>query len=166
MIQFLKTKKNIVLESHPEDYNGYPFISLVQYRKTTNYVCIIDNVTNKQLKAFVLDLCDSENINEHHIIDVAVEWYDKGKPYPISIEFAKKDICHHTSRIYKSMSLDTISRIIGDVSYYDTNVKQVKKRKRRAIASSIVDPSAADQHHLEATSHHFPYRVQLQEFPR
>ena len=65
----------LIREDHPDDYNGYPFITLIQYRKD-NVLAIVDNADDKQIRALVLDLCGPEQVDEEQIIEVAAGWYD------------------------------------------------------------------------------------------
>lgn len=141
MIQYLREKKKIIIEHHNDSYNGYPFVSLIQYKKHNFYVCIIENVNNKQLKAYALDWCDAEKINESAIIESAVKWYDQGCLFPISVQFAKDSINYDTSKIYKIFNLDNIDRIIGEIYYYDLLPKKIKKRKCRIIPEACLPVS-------------------------
>ena len=124
----------LVIEPHPQEYNGYPFVTLVQYRKAPMLV-IVDNATADYIHAFVLDMCGPEGVDENQILEIATEWYHNDeKQHPISIEFSRLGVTHYTSRIYRSLSVEFISRVIGPAPVYNmSEVKSVKRRRRKAI---------------------------------
>ena len=90
MVTRKRTRANavpLVIEEHPADYKGYPFITLIQYRNQ-HVLAIIDNMTAKKIKMYILDLCGPAKVNEEEIIAVAAEWYENSRDrYPISFEF-------------------------------------------------------------------------------
>jgi len=128
----------LIIESHPDDYQGYPFITLIQYHDK-HILSIIDNATAKSVKAFVLDLCGPERISEEAIISVAQHWYEtsEGK-YPISFEFSKLGITNEMSKILRTYNIDFITRIIGPLPKFEMSaVKSVKRRRRKSIPNGI-----------------------------
>lgn len=139
MLQIFKHMRHIIVEPHPQDYTGYPFVALVQH-KQTSYIAIIDNVNEKHIKAYVLDLCEPEGLSEKSIIDLAAEWYDCSvTKHPISVEFSKRGISNVVGKIYRTFNLDAVVRIIGHVSYFPINeVYKIKRRKKREIQQSII----------------------------
>jgi hypothetical protein len=128
----------LVVESHPASYAGYPFITLIQYRNQ-HFLTIVDNADDECIKAFVLDMCGPEKVNEEVIIEVAAHWYkNNGTKYPISIEFSRLGLTTNLSKIYRTYNIEFVSRIIGPVPRFDmTNVKSVKRRRRKAISPGI-----------------------------
>lgn len=129
----------LIVEPHPKDYSGFPFITLIQYRKQP-MLTIVDNATDDIIRAFVLDLCGPERVNEELIIQVAAEWYATNRAnFPISIEFSKLGLSPHTSKIYRSLNVEFISRVIGPVSKYPmANIKSIKRRRRKPISSAAI----------------------------
>lgn len=134
-----KKSSPLIIEPHPDNYTGFPFITLIQYRKQL-MLTIIDNITDDTVTAFVLDLCGPENIDEENIISVAAEWHDTHKScYPISIEFARRDMMSETSKIYRVLNIEFITRIIGPAPKYPINVvKSSKRRRRKPIPAGMV----------------------------
>jgi hypothetical protein len=128
-----------ILEQHPESYTGYPFITLIQY-KSQHILSIVDNIFNKSLKVFVIDLCGPSGINEEAIIALASEWYDNSRTrYPISFEFSKRGMTQQTSKIYRTYAIDSIARVIGPIfSFPMDQVFKVKRRKRREIPPVVL----------------------------
>lgn len=128
----------LVVEAHPAAYTGYPFITLLQYRNQ-HFLTIVDNVDDECIKAFVLDMCGPEKVNEEVVIEVAANWYKNHRTnYPISIEFSRLGLTSILSKIYRTYNTDFVSRIIGPAPRFDmTNVKSVKRRRRKAISPGV-----------------------------
>lgn len=133
-----KTTAPLIVEPHPKDYKGYPFITLIQYRKQ-HFLTIVDNVYNDNIKAYVLDMCGPESISEDQIIQIAHEWYEtNSKKFPISVEFSRRGVTNETGKILKTYSVEFVSRVIGPINQFPiSTVKSVRRRKRRPISPSI-----------------------------
>lgn len=132
----------LIIEAHPDNYNGYPFITLIQYRNQ-HVLAVIDNMTAKKVKAYVLDLCGPANVDEEEIINVAAEWYEFDyERHPISIEFSKRGLSGHVSKIYREFNVDFVTRIIGPVPRFDMSTVHSIKRRRRKIV-----PLGMEIHH-------------------
>lgn len=128
----------LIVEPHPEDYNGYEFITLVRYNDE-DYLNIIDNMCNKQIITYVLDYCGPANVDEQLIVNIAQEWYHNNKEnYPISVEFSKLNLAEHTTKILRYFPIDYVSRVIGPLPAYNMQgpIKE-KRRKRRSIPKNI-----------------------------
>jgi len=128
----------LVVEPHPADYSGYPFITLIQYRNQ-HFLTIVDNSDNESINAFVLDLCGPERVDEEMIINVANEWYRLNKDrYPISFEFSKRNISSETSKLYRTYNVEFISRVIGPLPCFPmNNIKSIKRRRRKPIPAGV-----------------------------
>jgi len=124
----------LIVEPHPADYDGYPFITLIQHRNE-HILAIIDNASEKSIEAFVLDLCGPEKVNEEIVIAIAAEWYqESGDRYPISVEFSKRGVTSETSKILRSYKVDFVTRVIGPLLKYPMDtVKSVKRRRRKLV---------------------------------
>lgn len=137
-------KKNavapLIIESHPTTYTGYPFITLIEYR-SQHLLTIIDSVTDKEINAFVLDVCGPESVSEELIITVAVDWFSEteGTRFPLSFEFAKRGLAEASSKIYRTYPKDFITRVIGPVPPFDMgSTGKTKRRKRRPIPAGML----------------------------
>lgn len=128
----------LIIESHPHDYTGFPFITLIQYRKQP-MLAIIDNADEEVIRAFVLDLCGPEHVDEEMVIHAAAEWYSTNRHnFPISIEFSRRGLTPITSKIYRAMNIEFVSRVIGPVPKFPlSTVKSIKRRRRKAIPSGV-----------------------------
>jgi len=136
--QVVKRLFPFIIQNYPSEYTGYPFLTVIQY-KNQHIISIIDNVNKKTLKAFVLDLCGPENVDEELVINIASYWYEFEKGgYPLSIEFSKRGLANITSKIMKTYTIDSISRVMGPLYVYPTdNVVKIKRRKRREIPVGV-----------------------------
>lgn len=136
------TKKNVVpliIEPHPKDYSGFPFITLVQYRRNPMLV-IVDNADDDILQTFILDLCGPEDIDEEALFSAAVDWYENNRTnFPISIEFSKRGLTSQTTKIYRTLNMEFVSRIIGPVPKYPMKAIKSIKRRRRKVISPIIE---------------------------
>lgn len=132
------TSAPLIIEPHPRDYSGFPFITLIQYRKQPMLV-IVDNADDEVIRAFVLDMCGPERVDEEMIIHAASEWYTTNRSqFPISIEFSRRGMTSVTSKIYRALNVEFVSRVIGPVPKYPmSTVKSIKRRRRKPISASI-----------------------------
>ncbi len=128
----------IIIEPHPEDYAGYPFITLIEYRDN-HLLGIVDNATDKMIKAYVLDLCGPTSVDEDFVISVASNWYRDSKDrYPISFEFSKLGVADSVKSIYKSFAVGFVTRIIGPLPKFEmSEVKSIKRRRKKPLPTNI-----------------------------
>jgi hypothetical protein len=136
-----ETKKGpipLIIEQHPVDYNGFPFVTLIQYRKHP-MLAIVDNIKDDVMYVFVLDLCEPTRVNEEMLISAATEWYENNRSkFPVSIEFSQRGLTPHTSRIYRALNVEFVSRVIGPVPKYPmATTKSIKRRRRKALPTGV-----------------------------
>lgn len=142
-----RTSVPLIIEPHPKDYSGFPFVTLIQYRKQPMLV-IVDNADDEVIRAFVLDLCGPERVDEELVIQAAAEWYASNRSnFPISIEFSRRGITSVTTKIYRSLNVEFVSRVIGPVPKYPMNsVKSIKRRRRKPIGPGVeITQKSADE---------------------
>lgn len=128
----------LIVEQHPKDYTGFPFITLIQYHKTP-LLCIIDNADDNNIRTFVLDMCGPAGVNEEMVVTAAQEWHEVyAERYPVSIHFSRLGIGGETAKIYRTINIEFVSRAIGPVPKFpmDTN-RSVKRRRRKPMAPNI-----------------------------
>lgn len=128
----------LIIEPHPEDYVGLPFLTLIQYRKQPMLV-IVDNLDADAIRAYVLDMCGPENVDGELVITAAAEWYTNHRhQFPVSIAFSRSGLTSTASKIYRVLNVEFVSRIIGPVPKFPMDaVKSVKRRRRRTIPAGI-----------------------------
>lgn len=124
----------LIIEPHSKDYTGYKFITLIRYNDD-NTLNVVDNVVNKSIHTYVLDMCGPCEVDEREFIEIALEWYESGnsKKYPLSIEMAKRNWSSNANKILRVFPLDYITRIIGPVAEYPmSGYTKCRKRKKRS----------------------------------
>ena len=129
----------LIVEPHPVDYTGYPFITLIQYRKE-HTLTIVDNADDKTIKVYVLDLCGPSMVNEELLITVAHEWYAAGdyERQPVSIAFSKAGIAPEAMKIYRTYTIEHVTRVIGPLPKFEMKkVRSVKRRRRKPIPLGV-----------------------------
>lgn len=128
----------LVVEPYPKDYSGLPFLTLIQFRKQPMLV-IVDNVDDQVIKAYVLDLCGPEHVNEEKVISAAQEWFEADSVnFPVSIEFSRRGMTDETSRIYRTFDVEFVSRVIGPAPEFPMGIiKSVKRRRRKAVPPGV-----------------------------
>jgi len=133
-----KTNVPLIIEAHPKEYKGYPFVTMIVYRKQP-MLAIVDNADDETIKAFVLDYCGAESVNEEFLIVAAADWYFENRSrFPVSVEFSRRGMTSETSRIYRSLNVEFISRVIGPVPKFPmAQVKSIKRRRRKALPAGV-----------------------------
>lgn len=128
----------LIIEPHPKEYVGYPFITLIQYRDE-HILSIIDNADDKHIKAYVLDRCGPEQISEEMIIQIADKWYENNsEKYPISFEFSRLQLSSVTHKIYKKFNMEFVTRVIGPLYKFPMNkVESTKRRRKKSIPNGL-----------------------------
>ena len=128
----------LIVENHPNNYKGYPFVTLIQYRDK-HLLGIVDNTTDKMIKAYILDLCGPAHVDEHMVIEIAKEWYENmNDRYPLSFEFSKRGLSEEVKGIYRSFAVGFVTRVIGPLARFEMNeVTSIKRRRRKQLSSNI-----------------------------
>ena len=126
-----KTRGNpipLVIESHPEEYQGYPFVTLIQYTKQL-FLTLVDNSDDKKIKAFVLDFCGPAGVDEEQLLDIATDWWDNRRmEFPLSIEFSRRNITQ------KGFNMEYVTRVIGPLPKFTMDeVHSIRRRKRKPV---------------------------------
>lgn len=124
----------LIVEQHPEDYDGYPFITLLQYRKE-HILTLIDNTDDKIVKSYVLDLCGPSKVDEEKIVSIALQWWDNNRDrFPLSFEFSRQGVSEEASKIYRTFNVEYITRVIGPLPRYEMKETiNIKRRKRKPL---------------------------------
>jgi hypothetical protein len=127
------TSVPLIVEPHPDNYTGYKFISMIRYNDE-NTINVVDNVINKSIHTYVLDLCGPAEVDEIQFIDIANGWYISGnhKNYPLSVEFSRVGWSIPSNKILRVFPLDYVTRIIGPLNEFPmAGYSRARKRKKR-----------------------------------
>lgn len=129
----------LIIEPYPENYNGYPFITLIQYRKD-HFVTIVDNTDDTSISAYVLDMCGPVGLSEEALILATLDWYEKteGRTIPVSIAYSRAGIAFEVREIYRTFSVEYVTRVIGPLPKFEMDkIRSVKKRRRKPIPDGV-----------------------------
>lgn len=143
----MKRLQNIIPlkpETHPDNYTGYKFLSLIMTFNNDSYICIIDNVINGEVVAYVLDLFPKvydQNVSELEvsIIKQAEYWFNNKKHlHPFSVELSIQGQSNTFSKILKRFPIENITRAIGPLPSYNMGAPiRIKKRKKKKLSPGI-----------------------------
>lgn len=130
---------SLVIEEHPDNYNGYEFITLIRYNDQ-NFLTIVDNVIGNSIIVYVLDYCNQLLIAEEDIISIANDWYENSREkYPISIEFSKRLLGDETAKILREFNVDFITRVIGPAYTFPmSGKKKIRRRKKKVMPKEVL----------------------------
>lgn len=128
----MKKPSGIIIEPHPDNYNGLPFITLLQYRKE-HFLTIVDDSNDVEIKALVLDLCGPTETNKNFIINNAIEWFDNYSHMPISFYFSMNGHSSVVEKIYKTFSTECTTRVIGPLPCYSMDSAPTSRKKRKKV---------------------------------
>lgn len=129
----------LIIEPHPADYDGYPFITLIQYRKEHS-LTLVDNADDKMIRAFVLDMCGPSQVDEELLIGIAADWFEKHKNliYPISFAFSRMGVSNEASKIYRTFNIEHVTRVIGPLPKFEMKeTRSIKRRRRKPVPAGV-----------------------------
>lgn len=125
----------LIVESHPKQYKGFPFITYIQFHNS-DVLVLVDNIHNKQLQCYVLDLCQPEEVDEAMIIDVAAEWYNShSHRLPLSVFINQLGLDTNANKIYRTYNIEYMTRVVGPLFTYPINEVVITRRKKRKSPS-------------------------------
>jgi hypothetical protein len=121
-----------------EDQGNYHTLAVLEYRRE-NYLVVVDNITDEEVGAYVLDYAQQEGMNMRDLMTVIIHWFYRGShSYPLSFEFSRLGIASRTTRIYKSFELAHVTRLIGKDYKFDLSTPpKVKRRRVNKIPAGI-----------------------------
>lgn len=121
-----------------EDQGNYHTLAVLEYRRE-NYLVVVDNITDDEVGAYVLDYAQQEGMNLRDLMTVIFYWFYRGShSYPLSFEFSRLGIAERTTRIYKTFELAHVTRLIGKDYKFDLlTPPKVKRRRVNKIPAGI-----------------------------
>lgn len=135
-----KKQPDLIIESHPDDYTGLPFLTLVKFHEE-HLLCIVDNIDLKTIRAYVIDYCQSCDVDENVLLNLANDWWHDVdmKMIPFSFYVSKKGFAVQLSPVYREFTISHVMRIVGPVPYYEmVELSGIKKRKKsKATANAL-----------------------------
>lgn len=126
-----KRKIPSLIVEYASDHGNSFYLAVVEYRRE-NYLVVVDNITEDELGAYVLDFAQQEGLDLQQLMTAITSWFYRGShTYPLSFEFSRLGVARATKRIYKTFELAHVTRLIGCDFRYDL-LSQPKVRRRRA----------------------------------
>ena len=122
--------KDIIIQDHPDNYQGYPFVSLIVLAKK-NQLVVIDNANSQGIRSYVIDLCVPNKIDEAQFIELTQDWYDNHRQVPLSVYISRKGFAANMFPIFREYSIHDIQMIIGPVFTFNMEQTISTKHKRR-----------------------------------
>lgn len=121
-----------------EDQGNYMYLSVLEHRRE-NYLVVVDNISDDEVTAFVLDFAQQEGIDLKQLMSVITVWFYRGSHlYPLSFEFSRLGIAHRTNRIFKTFELAHVTRLIGrDFAYNLHEPPKVRRRRVNRIPAGV-----------------------------
>ena len=128
-------KLNIEQFEVPENLH---LISIIEYKRQ-EFVCIIDNITPSEVRAFVIERSHPESLTIPELISNAIYWfYHKSNDHQLSIYLSSKGLTAKVNPLYQIFDIKGISRVVGNAfEFSKLSVSKVKKRRVLPISETI-----------------------------
>lgn len=121
----------LIIENHPDNYQGLPFLTLIKYNNQ-DFLVVIDNITDGELRLYQIEECEQYGINLNEFLNNVIDWYESCQHLPLSVYLSGIDLTPRYSHIYKSFNIEFVSRAIGPIPKYKLKpISSTKKRKRK-----------------------------------
>lgn len=136
------------------DAKNLHLLTLLEHRRE-QYLVIIDNITDTQVTAYVLDYAKQEGINPLMLIQLAKEWLEKTNgEYPLSFELSRLGLTSVTRQIYKTFDVSHVTRLVGLPFVFNlTTPLRVRRRRASKVSAGIeVRPKAAQVYEMPSAS--------------
>lgn len=134
-----KNKIPKLIVEHTENQQNFCFLSVLEYRKK-NYLVVVDNITDTNIGAYVLDYVSQEKIDMEQLLKVITTWFYKNSHRcPLSFEFSKLGLTSEVNKIYKNFELVHVARLIGNDFRYTSllNLPKIKRRRITKIPAGV-----------------------------
>ena len=133
------SKTNPLIFEELQDEKNLLYLTLLEYKKV-KYLCVIENIVDTEIQAYILDNLSAEGIDPDWFLSVATKWfYSASDRYPLSFEFAKLGSGDVVRKSLKTFNINSTSRIIGKLFTYAINDKPKIKRRKVVPMPEIVD---------------------------
>jgi hypothetical protein len=134
-----KKKIPTLIIEHVSDRGNLHLLSLLEHRRD-RYLVIVDNITEDEIAAYVLDYAQQEGIDLGMFLDITENWLEtsEGK-YPLSFEFSRLGLTSVTRRIYKTFDLAYVTRLVGKAFTYEMSAPTKVRRRRAAKVPAGVE---------------------------
>lgn len=147
-----RTKKadqpELIIEEHPADYQGVPWITLVKYHDNKTHLVVVNCLAEEYLWAYALEAMSPPEQQVFHAI--CGEYWDAllyNEParirVPMNQWLVERELSHLFGPKISGYYVDNISRIIGPVRYSTPlpPKSRVKRRKRIDVPKELIKSS-------------------------
>lgn len=134
----MKKKIPKLVVEHAENQGNYYYLSVIMYRNE-NYLVIVDNITDDNIGAYVLDFAQQEGLDLRNLISLITTWFYKASfHYPLSFEFSRLGIANSMNKIYKNFELSHVTRLIGnDFKFNLFTAPKIRRRRVNMIPAGV-----------------------------
>lgn len=125
-----------VVANHPPSYAGLDFLTAVQLLNSHEPIIgIVDNVDDKNLKLFMMDLCEQEGINVDLLLQITNDWFTQHRhQIPLSFYLSRHQQFSGLGSLYRSIPIKNIIRVIGPIGIFPMgDTERYRKRKHTPI---------------------------------
>jgi hypothetical protein len=126
------SKKKIpsLIVERASDTGNLFLLSVLEYQQK-NYLVVVDNITEDEIGAYVLDFAQQERIDLKQLMTVIIHWFYAASDHrPLSFELSRIGISPATNRIYKTFELAHVTRLVGNDFRYDMSTPPKIRRRR------------------------------------
>lgn len=108
------------------------YLSLIEHKRE-NYLGIIDNISDTEVSAYILDYAKQQGISISWLLSIANIWYYKssGKS-PFSYELSRLGLTEKVQGILRTYDVNNVVRIKGMPFTFDIDHRP-KVRRRRVV---------------------------------
>lgn len=133
-----KRKIPSLIVERAEDSGNFFYLAVLEYRRE-NYLVIVDNITDEEVGAYVLDYAQQEGMDLKDLMSIITQWFYRASyRYPLSFEFSRIGVAQRTNKIYKTFELAHVTRLIGKDYRFDlTSPPKIKRRRVNNVPAGI-----------------------------
>jgi hypothetical protein len=143
----------LVLERVFDNVNLF-LLSVVEYKRK-HYICVIDDISQTQISAYVLDFAEREKVDVDELLSDAIKWfYSASHAFPFSLYLAKLGKREKLQNIYTHFNKAYVGRVVGQpFMFYLSKVVKQRKKKANIVPKNIEIRFRGQRTTLEATQH-------------
>lgn len=108
------------------------YLSLIEHKRE-NYLGIVDNISDTEVVAYILDFAEQEGLSIPWLLSIANIWYYRSSNrHPFSYELARLGLTQKTQCILRTYDVNNVARVVGMPFTYEID-KRPKVRRRRVV---------------------------------
>lgn len=113
------------------------YLTLIEYKRET-YLTIIDNITESEILALVLDYAQQENVDVRMLLSACNQWYyGNSEKLPLTVHFARNGLTRTISPLMKTFDVNYVSRIVGRPFVFNMEPKKIKRRRIVPVPETV-----------------------------